>query len=353
MQPSQSLPSNSSYSTRSSSVDSSSTSSDEVIIKEKLRPIPEKLRDLLPEDLNVDLPNTGVSNNSLMLIGKAEKNCKMQSKDKSRTREITYKKENKQLVKIATKKTTVTVVKKDAKKNSQVMATSVGIGSLVGCVGAAGGPIGLVAGVAAGAGIGFVVGGIYIRNKITKRLNIHLFTSDHYMKWRNDAIQTKVFPIFKNFINVEEYLEDFLCPITYDIISMPMKAPDGRTYEKLDIEKYIDGKTKDPNKLVESPFKGKEFSKNQLVFDLDYCQRLIKKTSEIYDLVKKVEGRNIERDGLKAVKKNTTETVRSIHEQVELYYLREFSNNKANKDRPSTERYEYVERKSAQWDWRI
>lgn len=332
---------------------SSSSSHEDPMIKVKVKNEVKYLGTLKPYDIDIDLPDTTINNHDLILLGKAEKICAAHGIVKSTKRERIYKHENKVIATRTTKKVTVNVLKKDAKKNSQVMTTSVGVGSLIGCVGLAGGPIGLVAGVAAGAGLGFVVGGIYIKHKITKNIKIRLFTSDHYIKWRTEAITTKIYPIFKNFVDTDKEFEDFLCPITSDIISSPMRAPDGNTYEKEKIEEYLDGITKDPTVLCQSPLRGKSFSKSQLVFDYNYCQKLIIKTQEVYEKISNMKDNLVLQHGLKAVKKNTKETINSIHDQVRYHYYVKYSKAVKKGEMTLEEREKLINKELAQWDWRI
>ncbi len=306
---------------------------------------------LLPFGVKTHLSESKVESTALMLLGGAETTCRMHGESESSLREKTYRKENKALVKSTTKKTALTVIKTDAKKNSKAMGISVGVGAALGCVGFAGGPIGGAIGVSVGSTIGFFVGGVYIKNNITKKINIQIFTSDHYTKWRADAVIQKVFPIFKNFLDADDQFEDFFCPISQDIISIPMKAPDGKTYEKDMIEGYLLAVTKDAEKKCESPIRGKSFSRSELVFDLTYCQNLIVKTQEVYKKVKEVEGNYILKYGLEAVQKNTKQTIDSLYTSVKFHYFNELSIKKENRNMTLEQLEAKVKKECAQWDW--
>lgn len=307
---------------------------------------------LIPEYIKVNLPDTKVENTAIMLLGKTETTCKTYSETKSKKREKIYTKENKSLVKSTTKKTALTVIKKDAKKNSQVMAASVMTGCAVGSVGWAGGPLGGIIGMSIGGGIGFFVGGIYIKNNVTKKINLQIFTSEHYIKWRANAVIQKVFPIFKNFLDLDKQFEDFFCPISQDLIISPMRAPDGRTYEKEMIEIYLDVASKNnPEKKCESPIRGKGFSKSELVFDLSYCQKLLLKTNEVYKMVKQIGADNVLKNGLKAVQKNTKETITALHDSVRMHYFNLYSSDAKNKQMTIEELNMLVKKECVQWDW--
>jgi hypothetical protein len=66
--------------------------------------------------------------------------------------------------------------------------------------------------------------------------------SQKYIQWRDEAIKTKIYPLFQQFLRDSDLLEDLLCDLTQDLISHPVKAPNGKVYEKAAIDDWLSRK---------------------------------------------------------------------------------------------------------------
>lgn len=232
------------------------------------------------------------------------------------------------------------------------MAVSVCGMGLIGSFGWFSGPAGGIAGTTLGIASGFLVGGYIIHNHVNKKINVAIQFSDHYAQWRAKAIIEKVYPIFRNFIDSDKEFEDFMCPIAQDICSVPMLAPDGRTYNQKEIYEYISYKTNSDDQNVRSPIRGKDFCKNDLVVDSDYCRRLIEKTEKIYQDVVEYGHESAVEHGMKAVISNTQELMENIRVQVEVGLYLELNEAVRNKKMTKNERDDLIELGTKQWDFR-
>lgn len=69
---------------------------------------------------------------------------------------------------------------------------------------------------------------------------IQLKHSNEYLRWEAEAIQQNVLPLFKDFLSENEVIQNFLCPVTGDLITVPVRAADNATYEQQGIEHWLD-----------------------------------------------------------------------------------------------------------------
>lgn len=97
--------------------------------------------------------------------------------------------------------------------------------------------------VAKAAAIGAIAGGILGLPSGIKTHVIEIDSSDEYKRWRAEAIRDRVFPLFQEFIQRLDEEEEFLCPITHQLIRVPVKACDEKVYEQEAIEQWITVKT--------------------------------------------------------------------------------------------------------------
>lgn len=124
------------------------------------------------------------------------------------------------------------------------------------------GPVGAAAGAGGGLGAGLTVGipaGIAAGIVTTRVMKRSLIThSPHYQAWKAENAAEEIREAFYQFISGDEILGNeangLLDPITFDILRIPVKAPDGLTYEYEGIIEYIEGQRNLGNTL-ESPFK--------------------------------------------------------------------------------------------------
>lgn len=204
----------------------------------------------------------------------------------------------------------------DAILNAKIMTVSIvvfgGLGSLAWLAPAPlAGPLGTGLGVAAGIGVGTAI----IANCVNERINVEIELSEEFVKWRTEAIQKKVYPLFKEFLE-DNHFEEFFCPISLDICEIPMLAPDGHTYDKAHIEEYIAYSTDKADVLVDSPFRGTKFCKNDLILDIDFMRKMIGKADYLYNLVMNRNQDAITKYGLEMVTKNTKNIMDTIQKKV-------------------------------------
>lgn len=94
--------------------------------------------------------------------------------------------------------------------------------------------IGTVGGGALGYGAALVYRGIQLKH------------SNEYLRWEAEAIQQNVLPLFRDFLSKNEVIKNSLCPIGGDLITVPVRAEDGITYEQHEIEQWLDAKMPTP-----------------------------------------------------------------------------------------------------------
>jgi hypothetical protein len=114
-----------------------------------------------------------------------------------------------------------------------------------------------VAGAFGGGLVGGAIGTTYSIVTLTK--------SDEYQCWKGKAIAQRVFPIWINFLG--QQVREFICPITHELIKVPLRGPDGIIYEKEAIEARIS------NNITRESF----------VYADDYHKRLFDRLATIYN----------------------------------------------------------------------
>jgi len=300
----------------------------------------------------VDVPDTDLPYEAIVLCGQAQKDARTYCGPNERPRQAVYKKENRKEYKDVAKKTTLIVLKQDAAKNARVMGISVFIFGSLGSLGWLAGPLGGIPGTTLGISSGLGVGGYLIKKHIDKRIRISIAISDHYNEWRLKSIVDKAYPVFKNFLNTDDYLNDFLCPISQDICSVPMLAPDGHTYEFSEIKAHIRGKTNNDNVKVPSPLRINSFCMNDLVFDTQYCKNLIEKCTEIYIDVLKVSKGNQIAFGVKAAKVHTQNMMEAIRKQIAHQIYDEYEEAVRKNKMSVQDREDLIQLSCKQWDFR-
>jgi len=316
----------------------------------KIKPFQAAFKELEKDKMeNLRFPKTEISNEKIILVGSAKDKCDILLDDENMDFCEFFKSENKRSVKAAK----IKLVKKDAKKNSAIMTLATTTGIAVGSVGWAGGPIGGVIGMGIGGITGIAIGSIYINHKVTKKINLHIIASDKYQVWRSSAISQQIFPVFKMFLDASEEFKTFLCPLTKDLISLPLRAPDGYTYEKDAIFEYLKKNTGSDKDLAtfKSPVNARAICKATLVFDFDYCIRLIQKTKQVYLEICKHRDRLVLKHGFDAVEQNTIQTMKYVQTQVKMYYF-DLYEDQVNKNEISEQkRAELIAKTKKEWDW--
>ena len=150
--------------------------------------------------------------------------------------------------------------------------------------------------VGLGAGIGAGIGGCAKAYQAVQKIS----HSPEYCNWRNQAIQTNVYPLFQKFLKESDDLQDLMCPLTDDLITDPMKAPNGRIYEKKAILDWLEKKNREypPERLAQlsyderqevlknfCPFRSGYFTQNQLNPDFEYHRRVAIALKKQFDQV--------------------------------------------------------------------
>lgn len=219
------------------------------------------------------------------------------------------------------------ILKEDSIKNTKVMAISffvfAGLGTAIG--GGAGGPFGALVGFGAGGGTGLLVGTGIIAHCVNKKIKIQISYSDKFSQWRIQAIKEKIYPLFKLFLKEHKY-EKYLCPISGDICNIPMLAPDGHTYDKEWIDKYIARRTDKDDVPVDSLFRNGKFCKNDLIFDVEYMKKIIRKSEKIYHEILKQSDNDIEKYGISAIIQNSKEVMDQTIQQMKEKFEEDYPN---------------------------
>jgi|GEM_PF-1976949 len=145
-------------------------------------------------------------------------------------------------------------------------------------------------GAAIGAGIGSLVSATYNVKEMER--------SKEYTTWRDQAIRDKVFPLFQQFLEKSDVIENFLCPITRDLISTPVRDPKGRVYEQDAIFAWIDRVVpytpealarlpteadRDRVRFRTSPFCDMVLTKADLTYDTDYHTNISVALKTLFD----------------------------------------------------------------------
>jgi hypothetical protein len=305
---------------------------------------------VIPNGIKPSMPPLGF--NAITLLGQAKNDVELYSGPAETPRRRKYKEEHPLRVNDLRKTTAIRLLKDDAAENSAITSLCVGICGGIGSIGWIAGPVGGAPGTTLGIAGGFCIAGAIIKHRISKQINIDIMVSDHYSTWKAEAIAKKAYPVFKNFINASDVFMDFLCPLSDDICQIPLKAPDGRTYDQESIHQYIKTTGKKDHENVLSPFRGEEFCKNDLVVDVDYCRKLIIKAHLVYHDVVKFGKDNEIREGIEAVTKNTYALMEEIRQKMVLQIYSECEESLRKKDIEREDIGRIIEEKTKQWDFR-
>ncbi len=287
-----------------------------------------------------------VKPHAIILIGNAKRNVQPYcDRNKNAVARNEYKKDcSKEAAKL-TKETAINHLKTKAPRNVAVVAggTAIGAGIGVAC-GIPGGPVGMGVGGAVGGMLGAGFGLTYVTVSTTQKIKVEINHSNGFQKWKAQAIAEKSYPVFKNFIDGDLRFENFFCPLTLDIISVPMKAPDGKTYEKEAIETHIKASTPDfleyinanpdnPDMRTRSPIRGIDFDEKDLEFDYGYCTDIQMLARTVYREIQADQRKLVAQFGLKSLIQNTQEVMDESYTQLNhAIYMREKRAGKSDKD---------------------
>jgi len=113
-------------------------------------------------------------------------------------------------------------------------------GPAFGVVGAIfGGLPGFVTGYKIGTALSTVAEAIGGGIKGIEQFEIKFMSSDKYKAWVEEARKTDVYPAYQKIIEEDPRFENYICPLSYDLIRVPVRAPDGKTYEQTHIVEWI------------------------------------------------------------------------------------------------------------------
>lgn len=153
-------------------------------------------------------------------------------------------------------------------------------------------------GVKLGGAVGFI-GGLF---KSGYEFKIEFLASPEYNNWIKTMNEENLAPIFLKIFQNDDRFENFTCPLTHDLISVPVKAPDGKIYEQANIVEWLTKKyaeiqrAKDRGDSKEkisqisetiSPIRGIPYTIADLKYEKEYFSRLApiikQKLSELED----------------------------------------------------------------------
>lgn len=147
--------------------------------------------------------------------------------------------------------------------------------------------IGPLIGGTIGVSLGTAIGGTASSVLTTIRIQ----NSDHYMDWKQQLIDVKVYNTFKDYLSKDLILQSCLCPISLDIMMVPVKAPDGLVYEQEEILSWIKNKREDS---AASIYREIDFGENDLLFDKEVFMKTAKRISYLL----KTDITNLSKEGI-------------------------------------------------------
>jgi hypothetical protein len=227
----------------------------------------------------------------------------------------TLEKKEKTKVKISLVKNIIEDVGKGITASVLVGASAFGIFGLL-----IGGPSGFVGGVKLGAKLGTVGGALDGGLRGIKEFKVEFMASEKYKEWVEEARKTDVYPIFRKVVEGDKRFDDFNCSLSYDLICVPVRAPDGRLYEQQNIVAWIKQKEEVIKQAMEagamqdkideiretlSPIRAKVGSFT--VDDLKYCPEYFIKL----DQLAKIKISEMENDETKRIFTSAMQTIQS------------------------------------------
>jgi len=156
------------------------------------------------------------------------------------------------------------------------VAVGAGAGLVAGAAfgGAAGGVAAIPSGAKLGAKVGMAVGGIIQ----PIRYVVSIERSNIFRKWLADAVLKDAFSEFQQFCDEDEEISDLLCMISSEFPVDPVRAPDGKVYEREAITKWLATNPNNP-----SPIRaGGNFTAADLVPAPDHLRNIMERMSDIY-----------------------------------------------------------------------
>ncbi|MGD2169006.1 MAG: hypothetical protein PVI40_02055 [Chlamydiota bacterium] len=129
---------------------------------------------------------------------------------------------------------------------------------------------------------GAIIGGLYRTHQINNNITNQIQLSTAYVDWKTNEIEEDVYQQYQEHLKENERLRDFLCPITHDLISFPVKTPDGRVWEKQNIQLHLElcrnaGITDERT----HPFRIQPITIDDLTFDNEYHRIVVNVLNEI------------------------------------------------------------------------
>jgi len=103
----------------------------------------------------------------------------------------------------------------------------------------------------AGGGAGLLLGHYYSCSK----------NYEEYSKWLKLYNETEVIKEFKSLNEDKQILENFICPISFELIVNPVKCPSGRYYDKKSLQQVADT---NPEGIINCPFRNGTFTMAQV-----------------------------------------------------------------------------------------
>ncbi len=164
-------------------------------------------------------------------------------------------------------------------------------GSIMGC--ATGAVIasvpGMIPGATLGAKIGAVFGGIVGIQLLCKDIKIVVLKSSVYEDWTTTLKAQDVYNIYTKIVQEDGSFDEYICSITGDFPSIPVRSPHGHLYDKQAIEQWIDQRETQIALAIQSgsrpeyieglkrsvcPRRNGAFSKNDLTYEETFFVRL-------------------------------------------------------------------------------
>jgi hypothetical protein len=112
----------------------------------------------------------------------------------------------------------------------------------------------------------------------TRREVLKIRGSVTYKNWRDNAVKTKVYPIFEKYVNTK-VSDSFKCPYTSSLILRPVRDRHGHVFEHDEIMKHL----RNSQGAIKCPHTMEPITESDLTFDLEYHKNLLRELEPAFN----------------------------------------------------------------------
>lgn len=142
---------------------------------------------------------------------------------------------------------------------------------------------GTVVGAAVGATLGGVIGGAVGKVIAKRKITVMISRTRRFKEWKRKAITEKLYPTFSKILNDNDDFKSLMCPINFELPSIPVKAPCNHVFEYEAIVAWQKRKVTG-GVSCGTGWCQKEFTVNELIFSPEHLFKImaaVKKQIEI------------------------------------------------------------------------